>query len=838
MTFHTEGPASNTPPETDPVPVTTDARERSTGKADSTGERTHSIAVAPKKDSRKWASIDLTFAQFCEWAEEPADHKECGNYIFGTLRDGRRTKDTVESRSAAQLDADTATEATWERLRALGARGLVHTTHSSAPDALRLRAVLPFDRDVTPTEYRHIVERLVDHLGREQFDPSTSQAERFMFRPSLDPKNRDHYRFEVLEGPELSADEWLADFTAEPDELEGDILPRRDDAREAPGVVGAVARAYSFADVIAAYELPYVADGVRWKYLHSDGNAGLHELDGSHGYAFTHQTSDPAHNGGHRVSAFDLVRLHRFGDLDRDASQRAAEELFKADPKVAAEMSDDAPEAGGTKKPGRPSAAQKMVQLAQARYRLILGPDHDLWASRLTDDGQPTPHVLWEEDGSFAEDLRLTHDLDDGKAIASTSAVNDAVAHLRALTRRHGTVERIYRRVARVGDDAFYNLGDRRRVVHIEPGAWSIRDELPAGLNFRLSATMAEQVAPAPPGAGAVEPLWDHLNVPEEDRPLVLAWLVHALLDSDAPHAALLLLGSQGAGKSTATERLSDLVDPTSAHPTRKSSDERAWVIRAMSNWVLVVDNLSHMSAEFSDLLATTATGATVTYRKLYTNGQMVTATLLNPMILNGITVDGMRPDLRDRTVAIQLDRIAGDRRRDAAALRRRWDRDRPVVFGGLLDLAAKVLERDVLGLIDTSATGMARMTGYARTLLAVDSLLGTDGYSVFLGHGHAAAAEAVSADPLLDALARAVDRPRVASAQELLDLAKADPDLPEHLIGDKRPITPRTMANAIRRGAAALEELGWTVHDKAPKGKGGVTLWTLTPPSQDGDDQ
>lgn len=543
-----------------------------------------------------------------------------------------------------------------------------------------------------------------------------------------------------------------------------------------------------------------------------------------------------------RDEALAFLMEHAPTDADFDVADVERKFAHAADEKGYTGGRDqaEASGAGATagKKPGRPSAAQKMVQLAQARYRLILGPDRDLWASRLSDDGQPTPHVLWEEDGSFAEDLRLTHDLDDGKAIASTSAVNDAVAHLRALTRRRGAVERIYRRVARVGDDAFYNLGDRRRVVHIEPGAWSIRDELPAGLNFRLSSTMAEQVAPAPAGTGAIEPLWDHLNVPEEDRPLVLAWLVHALLDSDAPHAALLLLGSQGAGKSTATRRLTDLVDPTSAHPTRKSSDERAWVIRAMSNWVLVVDNLSHMSAEFSDLLATTATGATVTYRKLYTNGQMVTATLLNPMILNGITVDGMRPDLRDRTVAIQLDRITEDRRRDAAALERRWTRDRPVVLGGLLDLAAKVLERDVLGLIDTSATGMARMTGYARALLAVDSLLGTDGYSVFLGHGHAAAAEAVSADPLLDALIRVVEQPRVASAKDLLDLAKKDPDLPEHLIGDRRPITPRTMANAVRRGAAALEELGWTVHDKAPKGKDGLTLWTLVPPSQAGDDQ
>ena len=186
-------------------------RERTTDTGKSTSlERTFEVFTAPKKDSRTWRSEAVTWDEFTSWAEEPADRKECGNYIFGTLRGGRRTKNSVVSRSAVQLDADKATEATWEALRALGARGLVHTTFSSRPDALRLRAILPLDRLVTPDEYVHIVSVLLDRLGRDAFDPGSVQAERYMFRPSVAPKHRDDYRFEVMDGPELSADEWLA----------------------------------------------------------------------------------------------------------------------------------------------------------------------------------------------------------------------------------------------------------------------------------------------------------------------------------------------------------------------------------------------------------------------------------------------------------------------------------------------------------------------------------------------------------------------------------------------------------------------------------------------------
>ena len=176
-------------------------------------ERTYAVAIAPRKDSRTWSQEEIRFSDLVEWAENPADHKECGNYLLGTLRGGRRTKNTIVSRSAVQLDADRATEETWDAIVGLGALGLIHTTYSSAPDEIRLRAVLPLDREVTPDEYVHIVAVLLDRLGKDAFDPGSLQPERYMFRPAVADEHRQWYRYEVLDGPELSADELLADFT-------------------------------------------------------------------------------------------------------------------------------------------------------------------------------------------------------------------------------------------------------------------------------------------------------------------------------------------------------------------------------------------------------------------------------------------------------------------------------------------------------------------------------------------------------------------------------------------------------------------------------------------------
>lgn len=834
MTRPDEGAAA---PSRETAATNLDIEQANPDNRDSTSDsRTFAFSTAPSRTSAKWSAGSTTISDFRERIENPAHRKECGNAFFGELRGGRRTKATVVSRSWVALDADDADEELWADVEALGAYALVHTTwNSGVKSPLRLRIYFPLARDVTPDEYRRLAATLLDRLGKGRFDAGSVEAERYMFLPSVPEDRAETYRWAEYAGPLLDPDAFLTEGEAE-------ARPAtRKPATELRGTVGAVARAYSIAELVEKY-LPETYTPVgpdRYAYSGGDGSPGLHEY--ASGYVKSHQTSDPA--SGEARTGFDLVRIHRFGRLDADAipgtrvahlpSHEAARALFEADERVVAELSSDGPATSSGRGPGRPSAAREMVDLAATRYRLLLGPDRDLYASPLDEDGAPSPYVLWEEDGSLAADLGLTYAEATGK-IPSTSAKSDAVAHLRALTRRNGTPERIFRRVARIGDESWINLGDGRRVVRVAPGNWATVEELPPGLNFRRSATMAEQVLPATPGTGDVARLWDHVNVSEEDRPLVLAWAVHALVDSDAPHAALLFTGGQGAGKSTATERMTDLVDPTSAHPTRKTADERAWVIRAMSSWVLVVDNLSSMSSDFSDLLATTATGSGVSYRKLYTNGELVTATLLNPMILNGITVDGMRPDLLDRTVAIRLDRIPPTARKDSAAQTALWRRDRPVVFAGLLDLAARVMERDVLGLVDVPEGGLPRMTGYARVLLAVDELLGTDGFRTFLGHGRTAAAETVSADPILDAIARLVTARTVAPAGDLVRLLDRDDELVARLAEERRPLNSRSVAKAIRRGSESLEALGWTVHDRAEKGKAGVTLWTIEPPADE----
>lgn len=179
------------------------------------------IATAPRVDAPRWANGTTTWAEVLTWPDDPADHKECGGYVFGVLRADergtvRRRADTVASRSVLALDADYARPDLLDTLDlVLGWASLVHSTYNSSPEALRLRVLVPLTRDVSPDEYRALADTVMGLLGREQFDRGGRQPERCMYGVSEpEPGALQSWAFDgpwldpdtLLTGPEPSAE--------------------------------------------------------------------------------------------------------------------------------------------------------------------------------------------------------------------------------------------------------------------------------------------------------------------------------------------------------------------------------------------------------------------------------------------------------------------------------------------------------------------------------------------------------------------------------------------------------------------------------------------------------
>ena len=88
---------------------------------------------------------------------------------------------------------------------------------------------------------------------------------------------------------------------------------------EKPGIIGAYNRAHPIRDVletILADVYSPCAMSDRFTYIEGSTSAGLIIYE-DEGFAYSHHSTDPA--GGQLCNAFDLVRIHRFGELDADA---------------------------------------------------------------------------------------------------------------------------------------------------------------------------------------------------------------------------------------------------------------------------------------------------------------------------------------------------------------------------------------------------------------------------------------------------------------------------------------------------------------------------------------
>lgn len=303
-------------------------------------DATFAVVTAPKRSSRHWKAGEVTWGELLDWVKHPAHRKEAGNYLLGRLRatevqhtdkDGKpegdpclnlhRRKNAIESRSALTLDIDTPTDDFRDRIELLFPHAaLIHTTFSSTKRAPRYRMIVPVDREMTPDEYVEAATVLMERLGVESFDPGSVQAERYMFKPAT--SDDDHYWWAELEGDPIAVDDLLADFTEDLSELPAPRVGRnKRDPFELEGVVGAFNRAYEDLDeLIEAYDLPYDKQGDdRYQLTGSRAMAGMGPVQGTHGLFYSHHANDPAF--GQTCTAFDLVRLHRFGELDEDAAK-------------------------------------------------------------------------------------------------------------------------------------------------------------------------------------------------------------------------------------------------------------------------------------------------------------------------------------------------------------------------------------------------------------------------------------------------------------------------------------------------------------------------------------
>ena len=288
--------------------------------------------------------------------ERQSDIKDVGGFVGGYCNNGNRSD--VRHRSLLCLDADFATSSLWDDWALLfGNAGAIYSTHKHTPEKPRLRLVVPLSRNVSPEEYQAIGRRVADTLGIDQFDDTSYQPQRMMYWPSASIDAE--YVFQYTDGPFLDPDAVLASYhdwrdvsswpmSSRVSEVIKKTAAKQKDPLEKPGLVGAFCRAYSIEEAIETFVPVYQpSEGDRYTYTEGSTASGVVTYDGK--FSYSHHATDPA--SMQLCNAWDLVRLHKFADLDEDIdpatpapsrpSYRAMSELAAADDRVKAQIVED-----------------------------------------------------------------------------------------------------------------------------------------------------------------------------------------------------------------------------------------------------------------------------------------------------------------------------------------------------------------------------------------------------------------------------------------------------------------------------------------------------------------
>ena len=308
------------------------------------------IAGAASRKSTSWVNSSVTWEEFTKTLSNPIrtpesykaylsmpkseqnELKDVGGFVGGKLSGSRRLNSSVVSRTLITLDLDNMElgddKKVIEILDSLGFRYCTYSTRKHCERYPRLRVIFPLEEELSSDEYEPACRAIAENFGLMKYaDPTTFEVARLMFYPSA--SSNGDFLFKQGEGVCINGTKVLDDFYDDwRDVSKWPSIPGHEVKRitsiskqqnplEKKGIVGAFCRCYDIHHAISHF-LPnlYTEAGAdRYTYIGGSTYGGAVVYDDN--FLYSHHATDVC--SGELVNSFDLVRLHRFGELDEDS---------------------------------------------------------------------------------------------------------------------------------------------------------------------------------------------------------------------------------------------------------------------------------------------------------------------------------------------------------------------------------------------------------------------------------------------------------------------------------------------------------------------------------------
>lgn len=306
------------------------------------------------------------------------------------------------------------------------------------------------------------------------------------------------------------------------------------------------------------------------------------------------------------------------------------------------------------------------------------------------------------------------------KKAPNNDAISTALNVLEASATFEGPEYALANRVSYYDGNIFYSLTNNSwEAVRISKSGWEIEAEPP--ILFRNYSHQGAQVTPS--GSADLFSIFKYINIKRADHQLLLlVWLISSFIP-DFPHPILYFHGPQGSAKTTASKILRALIDPSRIEVADFPKNAVELVQMLSHHWCLIFDNVTYISHDLSDLLCRAVSGAGFSKRELYSDDSDVIYTFKRVMGINGISLPALKPDLLERSILLELERVAKDERKEEQAMLIQFRNELPRFLGGIFSAISRALTiREAIVIED-----LPRMADFAIWGSAITEALGRD---------------------------------------------------------------------------------------------------------------
>lgn len=312
------------------------------------------------------------------------------------------------------------------------------------------------------------------------------------------------------------------------------------------------------------------------------------------------------------------------------------------------------------------------------------------------------------------------------------------------------------------------DLGDDTgEVIFVDENGWRIGFNEDENLWFRRPSP--QHTLPRPEREGSLDDLRDMFPVDDDEWLQILGWLI-ACPFSRFERPWLYISGPRGSAKTGTAKQALSIFDPVNELMPLADKDLE---VSAYSRFIPGYDNASKLSQLQSDWFAVLVTGTEVSKRTLFTTNDETTMQLLRTGVITGIDLGGVRPDLAERLINIELRRDPSRQRsKETMALLRQEHGGKHL--GAVLD-AVSLAIRGLKGEAKHEGTA-TRFLDYVAVLAAYDSQAGTN------------LAETYASEAQRDREAESMSNPTVVALLAVV----------EECGGDTGKVTPATMLSKL----------------------------------------